>query len=403
MIISFQFLFQYCFRVSKYKINKKKLYIITPLKKWFVVFSILVLILAGAEWYVRVHHITPMDEPYYLEESNIHPFLQYQLNENNNLQNPQLHIDSSGFRGDDISIQKAANTFRIFVLGGSTVLNATIPYEHIFTKLLQDKLRNKYKNIHIVVLNAGSDGYTSEHSLIQYLFKIRDFKPDLIITWQGINDMYYSCPRASISTGEYKSDYSHYYGVLAPIINTYFASTFPVSLQVNFVSFDLLRHFFQYNFYSDLTGLIQKKAGTSRFGRSAKSISMHKYPSLNAFTRNMTYLVKNVAGDKTSLILANQPYLYKKGITMNWFMQQSCLVNNTYPNLESLIYGINLFNNASKNVAKENNVPYIDLASYIPKTTEYFSDDVHYTEKGNILVADILYKYIINNNYIKNK
>jgi lysophospholipase L1-like esterase len=44
----------------------------------------------------------------------------------------------------------------------------------------------------------------------------------------------------------------------------------------------------------------------------------------------------------------------------------------------------------------------LNLAAKIPKTKEYFFDDVHFTEKGNDLVAKILADHFIKERKMKN-
>lgn len=56
-----------------------------------------------------------------------HPFLQNTLNIKDN----DLHINSHGFRADEITKAKPEGTYRIFVVGGSTVLCDKVPFEKI--------------------------------------------------------------------------------------------------------------------------------------------------------------------------------------------------------------------------------------------------------------------------------
>jgi lysophospholipase L1-like esterase len=68
---------------------------------------------------------------------------------------------------------------------------------------------------------------------------------------------------------------------------------------------------------------------------------------------------------------------------------------NRYPNIDSMIRGMNAFNSATAEIARRHGLPLIDLESQIPKTTDYFLDDVHYTEDGNARIADLISAYLI--------
>jgi hypothetical protein len=80
--------------------------------------------------------------------------------------------------------------------------------------------------------------------------------------------------------------------------------------------------------------------------------------------------------------------------------QSYCVKNGTLPSPKSLTKAMSQINQASKKIADENNIPFVDIESQVPKTTEYFYDDVHYTTKGNALVANIIYKAIVQNRFL---
>lgn len=109
---------------------------------------------------------------------------------------------------------------------------------------------------------------------------------------------------------------------------------------------------------------------------------------------------------KIPLILGNQPFLFKMNASVEEVgriisPQLYCMRQNKYYNLESLLYGIRGFNAVTKTVSEENGVTFIDLESKIPKNLEYFVDSIHYTKKGNEVIAETFYKYIVENNLIQ--
>lgn len=379
-------------------------------KKVLLLFLSLLILLILSEVLLRITGQRVKEEPYTLNLDNFHLFLQSTLTTRNNKENPSLHINSFNFRGDEVKKEKEQNTFRIFVLGGSTVLNVGVSYEESFAKILQDKLSKEFPAKKIEVLNAGMDGYTSEHTIIQYLFSIRDFMPDLIITWQGINDMYYSCTGNYFTKGNYQTDYSHQLGLVAVPIKQYFSdSKYPVSLRFQLVTFDFLRHTFAYNFYSDINPLFNKdvaKKLTELKLSPYRPSEMRNFPSIDSYKRNLLTLINILKDDNVPLILGDQAYLYSKSldnpkIPFQWYMQKNCLNGKNYPDTKSLIYGMDLFNKTTQDVALETGTVFIDFEKQLPKTKEYFFDDVHSTEKGNSKIADILFEEILRKGFIK--
>ena len=70
---------------------------------------------------------------------------------------------------------------------------------------------------------------------------------------------------------------------------------------------------------------------------------------------------------------------------------------NRYPNIESMIRGMRAFNSATAETAEKYGVPLIDLDAGVPKSADYFLDDVHYTASGNALIAKLISDYLIQN------
>lgn len=52
---------------------------------------------------------------------------------------------------------------------------------------------------------------------------------------------------------------------------------------------------------------------------------------------------------------------------------------------------LELYNEVTRQVARDQNVLLIDLAHEMPKDSQYFRDMIHYTNSGSKIVANILY------------
>lgn len=101
-----------------------------------------------------------------------------------------INIDSDGFRGPEIEKQKPENTYRIFVVGGSTTFgwgttadNTTIP------GYLQKDFNDAKTDYKVEVINAGIDSAFSLTESQLVTDKLAKYNPDLIIVYDGYNDI----------------------------------------------------------------------------------------------------------------------------------------------------------------------------------------------------------------------
>ena len=113
-------------------------------------------------------------------------------------------INGQGFRrSTDVAKTKTPNTFRIFLMGGSAAhgISTAPPYPlvHIYMDqtidfYLEQKLRLKYPDKDIEVINAAVTGYQVFQHTAYILAELLDYHPDLIIFMDGINDHYFNNP-----------------------------------------------------------------------------------------------------------------------------------------------------------------------------------------------------------------
>ena len=98
-------------------------------------------------------------------------------------------INSDGFRSPEISENKPSNTFRVFVVGGSTTYGSGVNDANTIPSLLQKKLDEKNYAQTIEVINAGVSGARSVEEIKLIKEKLLNFAPDLIIAYDGYNDI----------------------------------------------------------------------------------------------------------------------------------------------------------------------------------------------------------------------
>lgn len=305
---------------------------------------------------------------YYYYASRTHPF------------HPYTQISPPAF--DSIRKYPPPNTLRILTLGGSTTACNDLPPEERYPHLLQSHLQSAYPDLQIEVLNGAMDWYTSRHSLINYLTVYRDFRPHIVVVMHGINDICRSFSPPQLAIGEYKSDYSHYYGPAA------YAAIPPTFER------QLLRPFYRppLSYWFDL------------FDQET-DYPMDVYQSQEAFQKNLLALGQFIQRDSSHYILIGQPSLYKDSLTQDeyahiQFGRQLCYspinpINIRYPSPHSLGNAMRTYHSITKMVALHTNARYFPANQQLPKTLAYFSDDVHYTPKGAQTLATYIAEQLI--------
>ena len=101
-----------------------------------------------------------------------------------------ITINTLGFRGAEFSEIKPSDTFRIFAVGGSTMFGAgATSDETTIPGYLQQILSERDFEFDIEVINSGIQGADSNTELNLIEQKLVTFSPDLIIMYDGWNDL----------------------------------------------------------------------------------------------------------------------------------------------------------------------------------------------------------------------
>jgi len=102
-----------------------------------------------------------------------------------------VRINSVGLRDREISVEKPAGTYRILVLGDSTTLGWGVPFDRLFTKLLERSLNAnppspRYRRYE--VLNGGVGNYNTAQEAAWFKAHGVRLNPDMVVVAWFIND-----------------------------------------------------------------------------------------------------------------------------------------------------------------------------------------------------------------------
>ncbi|WP_298419120.1 SGNH/GDSL hydrolase family protein [uncultured Kordia sp.] len=305
-----------------------------------------------------------------------------------------ISFDALGARSTSNYAEKK---HKIVALGGSTTACFALTQEKTWSNLLEKKLGDLYW-----IGNFGRPGNSSNHNVLQFehLLKkteLEDVKTVLIM--QGGNDFlgylisaekYTNQPKLETKKAAFKHLPNHDY-----------------PFHKRLTLYKLLKSAKQKLSFFFYKGSLTDKAIEIKEARQNATL-VNTLPSLtvglNHFEKNIQQIIDMAKQRNIEVVFMTQATLWQSGLApeLEKLLLLSGFQNNeSFYSTEALSKGMNLFNKRLQNICKKNNVSCIDLATKLPKNTTVFYDDLHFNESGAKLVSDIVYTFLITNNFTK--
>lgn len=315
-----------------------------------------------------------------------HPYLPYVYRPNTVVGNVQpapypLHrgrfefrphrINNIRFFNEDVSPEAAPGVRRIMCLGGSTTANSLWvvgdPDEYSYPLCLRESLKQRDPDGRYEVLNCGMGGWTSAEILVNFALHLIDLRPALIVLYHGFNDL-----EASL-TAPFASDYSHSrknFGEAYARIKL--ASRLPN-----------LRLWKSYAFLkSRLLGFGNVRYDLLSSIRAGKPNLDNPFMGLDTERRNIRQLIQLCRANRIGVVLTTFAYHVHERVR---------------DDRQVLKYrdGVRMENQVWCELAREYELPLVDLAALVPDEDAYFVDTIHFTPEGMRCVADHLARCIV--------
>jgi lysophospholipase L1-like esterase len=146
---------------------------------------------ARAQEYYYADYLGPFSAQFFESTHQASPLYRLRPNSHGCLLQCPISINSKGFRGREISTDKG-DMYRIVALGESTTFDLTYrPDDKPWSELLEQMIRERLKTRRPVeVINAGVPAYTLLDNLSRLPGQILPLKPDMIISYHGVNGFY---------------------------------------------------------------------------------------------------------------------------------------------------------------------------------------------------------------------
>jgi lysophospholipase L1-like esterase len=270
---------------------------------------------------------------------------------------------------------------RVTTLGGSTTHGGHLPPEQRYPAVLEDVLSEAAPH---EVLNAGMDWWTSKHSHANYVNYLRRWNPEVVVVMHAINDLYRSFSPHGYALGDYDPQWTHFFG---PAIRGARPRSLLGRIRTNFAALEFDRRWF----------------ANWRF--QEEDLPVEAFLSLPDFEFSLRSLVRTLVQDGARVVLVTQPSIYRvdleeEALARLWFPETFCttrdgLLRRRQPSVRSMAEAMEAFNAVVARVAQEEGVALADAASRVPRTLEYFGDDVHYTQAGAATLAEVVAEAVL--------
>ena len=300
-----------------------------------------------------------------------------------------------GFRGEEFEIVKAENTFRIVAVGGSSTYASDVrDYQHSYPFMLEEYLHSNGFDF-VEVINAGVIGYTSHENLINAQFRVLPLQPDLVIVYQGFNDV---SSRLVYPYSQYLGDNSGtvrpvLYGIFMPDIWEYSSALrilgLSLGLTTTHAASDLhlssLPHSAHWKTYARQFNSGAYPSGI--FAEVSATDMLQNNPPIY-FERNLRSLVSIAASHDVKLLL----------VTMALDADHDEASGRSYERYftsEDYIFGVAQHNELTRTIGAQTNTPVLDLAEIFPDDLTLYTDGLHMTEKGNRMRAQVIGNFVM--------
>lgn len=280
-----------------------------------------------------------------------------------------LSIDKWGFRGRDFPLEKDDGVFRIFVLGDSVVFERfAVNNGTTWTARLEKILNGAQTKKRVEVINAGVSGLRTDNVYYYLKDRIARFKPDMVILYQGANDI------------NYQSQISH-------------SSGKPEAEEADLLNLQRIRE--KYFLWFDL--LRAKTASLLASGQKALRSDKIDDASVSNYEDGLKKIADYCQKNKIILIPSTIARSFRRN-QPEWYQMQmssSMMVYNPYLSVKGLNDAFDRFNGAIRDLSKEGKLDLVDADVEIPSDEKYFRDHVHFTDAGDKLAADIFARSIL--------
>ncbi len=278
--------------------------------------------------------------------------------------------NNMGFRGDELVSPKPVDELRVFLIGGSTteclIIDDDDSLDAVIQRTMQERVAERSQ---VRVYNAGVSGDISDDHVAILTQRIVHLQPDIIVIFAGINDL-----RAAIQG----HDYLH-----LPVPTPPPWMLLATQSQVGRLAYNLVKLRRPSLDSPQDEPLVTSYQYGVKQQKSARAASGPPIFDTRGYANNLRTLAGVAAGHSVALILVTQQTTWNSDVDStakewHWLLN---LDNVRYAE-DDMHQAMERMNDSMRQIANSLDVPLYDLARLMPKSTEFFYDDVHFNTNG---------------------
>lgn len=291
------------------------------------------------------------------------------------------YINSMGFTGDEITIEKSPDTIRLLTLGGSS----------FFNRRLTVRLKERFDGVSsssVEILGAALRTHTSMSSLIKYR-ALSKYNFDYVLIYHGINDLFVN----HVDPEYFETDFSH----MGPWYKRGVLLDNSLVARVIYNNFIWGRKIFGgkkiWYIYPD-----------------EKNENSMNFLSEKLFRRNMKMLVKEIRKNNGTPVLMTFAWNVPEDYDNQLFRSGKVGYNNSdnydrhpvelWGSVRYVKEGLRRHNNVLRHLSDRRDVEFIDQESLLGKDLVWFGDVCHLSDEGTAKFIDNIADYFVANNLI---
>jgi lysophospholipase L1-like esterase len=291
----------------------------------------------------------------------------------------QFTTNNLAYRGDSLAMPKPAGEVRVFMVGGSTTECIFLDDHEAVTARLQAYLRQALPGVNVRVYGAGKSGDRSWDHVAMTAHRIAHLQPDVVIVFAGIND---------VLAGVVGRDYL----LRAETLQQ------PPGRVIRMALTELQIPRLVYSALSKPD--VQEVGMTSNYRRAVRYVrglplaSFPRRPDPRPYAENLASLAGIAKAQGARVVMMTQATTWNttdpRSRAWHWMLGHHARYGE--PELDA---AMGRYNDAMRSVGATQGFPVFDLARALPKSADYFYDDVHFNVRGADETARLLANYMI--------
>jgi lysophospholipase L1-like esterase len=284
-----------------------------------------------------------------------------------NARGQEFRINSRGFVGPEFDEQPGPGVYRIIALGDSCTFTTGF-WQIGYPSLLQGLLNGGAPAGRFEVINAGIEGYNSTFALDRIREELLRYRPRLMTIYIGWNDLMKTDPASEARVDEYRW--------LATLLDeSYLVKAYKKLLFVN------------------LRPLVMRPAT----GERPEDATAFDHFAPARYRSNLEEMIRLLRQHDVEVLLVTLPTVVRPGMNGDDLRR----ANVFFPYYAGA-YGVSrllslhrAYNRTIVDVGRQERVEVVDLAGLfesLPDKTPYFWDTMHPNERGNVLIAEALFR-----------